>query len=313
MIHLVLRRIAISIPVVIVVTLISFILLALIPGSAAETILGTNATPESIAALNKQLGLDRPIVIQYFTWLGGVLTGNLGTSLLNHQPVADALVGRLPVTLSLVLGATIVAAVLGIAIGTFTARRRGFWSRVIDILAVVGLALPSFWLALLLILFFAVTLHLLPATGYIPFTDDPAGWAISLVLPVASLAIGMTTNLAKQTRDSMLDVLAQPYIVGLRANGISERRIVFKHALRNAAIPVVTVIGLLFLGSLTGAIVAEQIFVLPGLGSAATAATQQRDIPMIQGVALYLTLIVVVVNIIIDLAYGWINPKVRKR
>lgn len=302
-----------SIPLIIVVTAISFILLALLPGSAAESVLGTHATPDQIAALNKQLGLDQPLIVQYLQWLGHLFQGSLGQSLINGESVASQLNQRLPVTFSLVLSATLVAAVVGIAIGVLTARRRTAASRVIDVLAIIGLALPSFWLAYLLIFAFAIKLDVLPATGYVSLTHSPGGWFVSLVLPVASLAIGMITNLAKQTRDSMLEVLASPYIVGLRANGISEAKIVLKHALRNAAIPVVTVIGLLFVGSLTGAIVAEQIFLLPGLGSTVVSATMQRDIPMIQGTALYLTLIVVLVNVLVDLAYGWLNPKVRKR
>jgi peptide/nickel transport system permease protein len=313
MIRLILRRLVISIPLVLVVTLISFVLLAILPGSAATSVLGTQATPEKIAAFNKELGLDKPLAVQYFKWLGGVLHGDLGQSLLNHESVSDDLNARLPVTFSLVFGAIVVAVIIGVLVGVLTARSRGFWSRIVDILAVAGLALPSFWLALLLILVFAVTVPLLPATGYVPFLQSPSGWALSLVLPIASLAIGMITNLAKQTRDSMLDVLSSPYIVGLRANGISEGKVILKHALRNAAIPIVTVVGLLFVGSLTGAVVAEQIFVLPGLGTTVVSATSQRDIPMIQGAALYLTLIVVFVNILIDLAYGWLNPKVRKR
>ncbi|MFJ4208077.1 ABC transporter permease [Paenarthrobacter sp. NPDC089675] len=313
MIRLILRRLMMSAPLVFVVTGLSFVLLGLLPGNAAQSILGQNATPESIAALEREMGLDQPLLVQYWNWVSGVLRGDLGNSLLNHQEVFPALMGRLGVTLSLLIGALTFAVVFGVLIGVLTARSRGFWSRAVDVLAVGGLAIPSFWLALLLILFFAVQLRIFPATGYVRPEQSITSWMWFLALPVVSLGVHMVTSIAKQTRDAMRDSLSSPYVLGLRANGISEKKIVFRHALRNAAIPIVTIVGLLFVGSLTGAVVAESIFVLPGLGTAVVAATSHRDIPMIQGAALLLTLIVVFVNVVVDLAYGWLNPKVRTR
>jgi peptide/nickel transport system permease protein len=313
MIRLVVGRLIASIPLVIIVTALTFVLLSALPGSAAATILGTHATPESIAALNAQLGLDQPLLGQYWDWLGGVLSGDLGASLFNNESVADTLNARLGVTLSLLFGALLIAVILGVALGVLTARRQGLFSRVVDILAIGGFAVPPFWLALVLIYFFAIQLAVLPATGYVTFAESPSLWFSSLVLPVVALAAGLITSLAKQTRDSMLDVLKSPFVTALRANGASERSIIYRHALRNAAIPIVTVIGLLFVGSLTGAVVIETIFVMPGLGTSAVVATSQRDIPVILGVSLYLTLMVVFVNVLTDLAYGWLNPKVRAR
>lgn len=313
MIATLVRRLALSVPLVLVVTAISFVLVGLLPGTAAATILGTQATPDQIAALNRQLGLDRPVWEQYGQWLTQLAQGSLGTSTVNGTSVAADLTSRLGVTLSLVLGAMLGTVVLGVTLGVFTARRRGLLSRLIDTLAIAGLAIPGFWLALLLILVFSVELRLLPAIGYVDPSTSLVGWVTSLVLPVTALALSMITTVAKQTRDSMLDTLASPFVVGLRANGITESSIVFRHALRNAAIPIVTVIGLLFVNSLTGAVFIEQIFVLPGLGSAVVTATGQRDIATVQGAALFITLLVVVANLLVDLAYAALNPKVRTR
>ncbi|MCE3555911.1 ABC transporter permease [Pseudonocardia sp. RS11V-5] len=313
MIRMVAGRLALSIPLVLIVTAVVFVLMNALPGNAASAILGTNATPEAIESLTRELGLDQPVWAQYWTWLSGVLQGDLGVSIFNNEPVTDLVNARFGVTLLLLVGALGVAIVAGVSVGVLTARRQGWVSRVIDVLAIAGFAVPAFWLALLLIYLFAVQLALLPATGYVPFLDDPLEWYYSLVLPVLALAAGMITSLAKQTRDSMLEVLASPYVTALRANGIRERSVVFKHALRNAAIPIVTVVGVLFVGSLTGAVVIESIFVLPGLGTTVVTATAQRDIPVILGAALYLTLLVVAINILTDLAYGWLNPKVRAR
>ena len=311
MLSLVARRIALSVPLVFVVTGLSFVLQAFIPGDAARGILGTNATPEQLATLRHQLGLDQPFYSQYANWLGHLLHGSLGNSLVDGQSVTSALNSRLPVTLCLLIGTTAFALLLGVLIGTFTSASSGAVSRSVDILSVVGLAIPNFWLALLLISALAVHLGWFPATGYVPFANHPGDWAKSLALPVLALGLGQVTVLAKQTRDSMSDVLASPFVQSLRANGARERTVIFKHALRNAAIPVVTAAGLLFVGALSGVVIIEQIFVLPGLGAFAVQATAAHDIPVIQGVALYFTLIVIVVNLLVDLTYGWLNPRIR--
>jgi peptide/nickel transport system permease protein len=313
MIGLIARRMLLSVPLVLIVTAISFALMSALPGSVAETILGTRATPATIAALNHQLGVDRPLVGQYTHWVWGAMHGHLGTSIADGTPVSSTLNAGLEVTLSLVLAALVLAVTLGIAIGMYAAVRSGTLSRAVDALALVGQAVPSFCVALVLVLVFAVKLRALPAVGYTSLASSASDWARSLVLPASALAVGMVGSVAKQTRASMRETLGRPYIVGLRANGIPERRIVLKHGLRNAALPVVTVIGLLFVGSLTGAVIIEQIFVLPGLGSALVAATAAHDVPLIQGVALYLALLVVAVNLVVDLAYAALNPKVRTR
>ena len=311
MLRLIGRRLLISVPVVFVVTALSFGLLQLLPGNAAEALLGPQATPQEIAGLTKSLGLDRPLYDQYWTWLAQLGHGNLGASLANGQSVTSLLDQRLGVSVSLMAGALIGAIIIGGAIGILSAARPGVLSRLLDLLAIGGLALPAFWIALVLILLLSTKAKLLPALGYVPPSTSLASWARFLILPWIALGATIATIIAKQTRDAMSDALAAPYVTSLRANGTPEWKLIFKHALRNAAIPVVTVIGLLFVGALSTAVIAEQIFSLPGLGSAIVTATTNRDIPVIQGIALYLTVIVVIVNLLVDLAYGWLNPKVR--
>jgi len=295
-----------------VVSTITFVLQALIPGDAAVEILGGEASPEAIHALQNQLGLNKPIYSQYWDWLTKAVHGNLGTSLVTGKPVAHELNAKLPITLSVVIGATVVAVLIGVSLGILSATRGPRVARTVDAASAFGLAVPHFWLALILVEAFAVTLRVFPATGYVPFTSSPVEWGRSLVLPVIALGVGGATLVAKQTRDQMMEVMSRGFIMNLRANGLSERSIVFRHAARNAAIPVVTVVGLIFIGALGGTVFVETVFVLPGLGAAVVNATNFHDLPVVQGIAVYFTLIVIAANLCIDLSYGWLNPKVRK-
>jgi peptide/nickel transport system permease protein len=311
MIKLIIRRLLISIPLLLVVSVLVFILQSLIPGDAARQIAGIYATADDVERVRVELGLNLPVWEQYWNWLMGLFQGSLGNSLLDKQPVLDILNQRLPVTLSLVVGATVVATVVGVILGVASSRGRGVTARVIDVLSIIGLAVPSFWLGLLLITIFSVQLRLFPAVGYVSLEDSLSGWASSLVLPVTALALAGITAIAKQTREAMLDTLGSDFVRNLRANGISERSIVFKHALRSSALRIVTISGLLFVGALGGSVVIEQVFGLPGLGSLAVLSTTAKDIPIIQGIAVYFTLLVVAANLLTDISYGWINPKVR--
>ncbi|TXK19306.1 ABC transporter permease [Homoserinibacter sp. GY 40078] len=311
MLILILKRVLISIPLLFVVSVLVFVLQSFIPGDAAQQIAGPQASPEMVEKLREALGLNLPVWEQYARWLGEVLHGSLGTSLLNGQPVIDALNQRLPTTLSLVIGSTVIATIVGVVLGVISSRGKGAAARFIDVLSIAGLAVPGFWLALLLITVFSVQLGIFPATGYVAFADSPSEWLRSLALPVAALSLTGVTAIAKQTREAMLDVQASDFIRNLRANGIPESAIVFRHALRSSAVRIVTISGLLFIGALGGSVVIEQVFGLPGLGTLAVSATTSKDLPMIQGIAVYFTLIVIVVNLATDIAYGWINPKVR--
>ncbi|WP_427918736.1 ABC transporter permease [Streptomyces sp. cg40] len=311
MMRLVVRRLLLAIPLLLVVSVLSFVLTSLAPGNAAETILGSSATPDSVAALERQLGLTQPLWEQYWHWLSHAVTGNLGTSLTTSEPVGSTLSARLPVTLALVIAGTLASAILGVALGTVSALREGVVGRVIDGLAMLGFSIPNFWLGLVLVDLLAVKLHWFPATGYVDLSQSASGWARSLVLPVAALAAVGLTGIAKQTRDSLREVMGREFITALRADGMPERRIVFGHGLRNAAIPVVTLVGVFFVGMLGGTVLVESVFVLPGLGSLAVSSAQSGDLTTLQGIVVVFCVIVVLVNLLIDLAYGWLNPKAR--
>ncbi|OZD69004.1 ABC transporter permease [Rhodococcoides fascians] len=310
MLTIVAKRLALSIPLLLLVSAVTFVLIALLPGDAAQVVAGKNATADQIAQTRTQLGLDLPLWRQYTNWLGNAVTGDLGASLVNRQPVADQLAGRLGPTLSLIVGATLVAAIVGVAFGVLGARG-GALGKTVDALAVVGLAVPTFWLGLILVVLLAVKVNAFPALGYVPLTQSPSQWMASLVLPVVTLAVPATAAIAKQTRDAVADALERPFTRTLRAAGATERSILLRHALKNAAVPVLTVLGLTFVGALSGAIAIESIFALPGLGGTAVQATASGDIPLIQGVVLFFTVIVIAVNLIVDIAYGYFNPKVR--
>jgi peptide/nickel transport system permease protein len=305
------RRLWLSVPLLFGVSILTFVLESLTPGSPAAAILGTQATPETTAALSRQLGLNQPIYDQYWHWLERVLHGDLGRSILTQEPVTSLLDSRLSVTLSLIVGTVLVSSTIGIALGVASALRGGVLGRAVDALSLTGLAVPSFWLGYLLVLAFAIALPIFPATGYVAIGDSSVDWLRSLVLPVVALSVGGSSIIAKQTRDAMLDVLQREFIRALRARGVSQRSIVFKHALRNALPNVVTLIGLFVVSLLLGTTLIESVFALPGLGSEVVLATSQHDLPVIEGVALYFTLIVVVVFVLVDSICAWLDPKLR--
>ena len=311
MLSLIGRRLALSLPLLVIVPTVTFLLAALIPGDIARTILGADATQAQYLQLRQTLGLNEPLLTRYFTWLGNALHGNLGTSLFWQQPVTSLLDSRLQVTLSLVIGSTALATAVGVVFGVVAALRAGVVGKIVDAIAMVGLAIPNFFLGLLLVTWFAVTLRAFPATGFVPFSQSPGEWLRSIVLPVITLAVPGIAVIAKQTRDAMLEVLDRPFIRTLRAAGVPGRSIIGKHALRNAAIPVVTVTGLIFIASLSGTVLVETVFALPGLGGLVVQATSQHDLPLIEGVAVYFTIAVICVNLLVDLTYSWLDPRVR--
>jgi peptide/nickel transport system permease protein len=309
---LIIRRLIVSLPLIVVVTVLTFVLESLVPGNTARAIIGASGSPAAYQRLRVELGLNNPLWYQYWQYLDQVLHGNLGTSVFTGEPVSTLLNQRLGVTLSLVLLATAFCAVLGVLLGVVSAVRGGVVGRAVDVLSLVGLALPGFWVAIILAAVFAVSLRIFPATGYIPPTDSVGRWLWALTLPVIALGLGGVASVAKQTRDSMKDTLGREYVRTLRASGIGRGSIIWKHGLRNGAIPVVTVLGLVFVSALSSTVFVEAVFVLPGLGSMAVTATSQHDIPVIEGIALYFTVLVVIVNVLLDVVYGMLNPKVRR-
>jgi peptide/nickel transport system permease protein len=311
--RLVVNRLLVSLPVLFVVTALTFVLVSFTPGNAAQSILGSGATTEQVQELNQQLGLNDPIWTQYGHWLQGFVQGDLGRSLFTGESVTSMLSGRLGVTLSLVIGTTLVSVVVGVALGLVSALRGGVVGRVVDVFALIGFGLPAFWLALVLVSFFALNLRWFPATGYVDPSDSIVDWVKSLVLPVATLAMGMTPALAKVSRDAILDALNQDFVRVMQANGFSRRSLIYRHVLRNAAIPIVTLAGVLFIAFLGATIFVESVFAMPGLGGASVQAATQHDLPVIQGAVVYFTLIVIAINLVVDLSYGWLDPRVRTR
>ncbi|MWB79149.1 ABC transporter permease subunit [Pseudooceanicola sp. 216_PA32_1] len=311
MIRLILKRIALSVPLVIVVTMLTFVLNNMAPGDMAATLLQGEGSNAQYEELRVKLGLDRPVLEQYGDWLGSAAQGDLGKSFFTGESVVSLLNQRFWVSFSLVIGALILCVSVGISLGLVSALRGGFIARAVDVVSVAALIFPSFWVAIVLMSVFSVWLRWLPAVGYTPLTENPRLWFLGLILPVISVALHSITTIAKQTRDSMGDTMNRDFIRSLRACGIPERAIIFKHALRNASLPVVTVIGLVTVSAISGTVFVERVFVLPGLGSLAVEAALNSDIALLQGVTVYFTLLIIAVNLIVDLSYGWLNPKAR--
>lgn len=308
------RRLFDLIFVLLAVSLLIFLMLRLIPGDAVQIMLGANVdiTPERVEALRRQLGLHLPLHEQYLQWLGGVLRGDLGRSVWTGRPVSEEILGRLPITLQLTVLALILALALSFPLGILAAKARGslgdFWVRLI---AIIGLTLPSFWVGVLLL--YAASLYLpdWPAMGYVPFSQDPIGNLSRFILPVIAVSLPMVAGLSRILRSSMLEVLNLDYVRTARAKGLSARVVLYKHALRNAMIPVITVIGVQVGYLLSGVVVIEQVFAIPGLGRLIIGAVSERNYPLVQGVILVITGVFVLINLLVDLAYAWIDPRVE--
>lgn len=305
------RRTLAAVLLLIAITGLAFALIYSSGGNIARNILGELATQEQIEALTAKLGLDRPLLVQYLDWLGSAVTGDLGVSYFTATPVLSSLATRLPVTLSLVIVSIVLSTLIGVLLGVAAAVQRGWLDRFIQIFSVVAESLPNFWVGLALVSVFAIGLGMFPATGYIPINQSVSGWVSTITLPVAALVIGSIASAAQQIRSAVLDVLKKDYVRTLRARGLPEQVIIFRNVLRNAAPPAVTVVSLQFIGMLSGAVLIERVFALPGLGSLAVNAAILGDIPVIMGVLVVTAIIVVIINLIVDLAITWINPKAR--
>lgn len=306
-----LRRALAGVGLIFAVATITFFLMSLTGGNPARNILGEGATEEQVAAKAAELGLDQPLLVRYVDWMSGAIQGDFGTSWFTNEPVMSSLANKFPVTLSIVIGAILVTAVLSTVLGVTAAVRRGAVDRFVQVFAVLGFALPNFWVALVLVTVFAVALRWFPATGYTPIATDPGKWVLGLVLPVTALVIGTVASTTQQVRGATIDVLRQDYVRTLRSRGISTTSLLFRHVLRNAAPPALTVLSLQFIGLLGGAIIIEKVFALPGIGSLAVNATTQGDLPQLLGLVVVMVVLVVIVNLLIDLATGWLNPKAR--
>jgi len=311
MLSYVVRRLVSSLVLLALVTTLTFVMVFGGADNVAQNILGDNATTEQIAALEQKLGIDRPLPEQYLSWVSGAVRGDLGQSWTLGESVGRILSGRLPVTLSMVILATVIIGIVSALLGIMAAVRGGWADRVIQVISVVGFSLPNFWLGLILVVVFALNLRWLPATGYTDFTTSPTGWLASLALPVGALVLSGIASASQQVRGAMIDALRQDYVRTLRAGGIKPSSVLFRHALRNAMPAALTVLSLQFIGLLGGAAIIERVFAIPGLGSITVQAALSGDIPILMGVVVTMIILVVIVNIAIDLTNAWVNPKVR--
>ena len=311
MLRVILRRLAFAVPLLWVVATLSFFLVSLIPGDPAATILGESAKPADVEQLRHQLGLDKPLLVQYVIWLGQLLRGDFGKSIITQQSTFAAIAPAIPITTTIAVAATLLAFIIGVTLGTLAVVRGGIVDRLVRIWAGISNAVPNFWLAVLLVLIFALKLDWLPAVNWVPFSTSPLEWFKSWILPVTAVSLMGSATVARQARAALLTTLSRDYVRTLLAAGIGRRSVLFKHALRNAAAPVLTVLGFQFIGLLGGSIIVEQVFALQGLGNLVQRSIMTKDVPIVQGVVIFAAVMVVVVNLAIDIFYAWLNPKVR--
>jgi peptide/nickel transport system permease protein len=306
------KRLAGMALVLLLVSLLSFAIIALVPGDPAAAFADASASPAQLARIRHELGLDQPIGLQMLAWYGRLLHGNLGHSILLNRSVAAALAERLPVTLSLTGLALAAALIAGIAAGALAAVHRARWpDQTVMAAALLGLSVPDFWLGLMLIILFAVKLGWLPSGGFTPIQDDPVAWLRSVLLPAATLAAVQVGFIARMARAAVLDVLGQDFIRTADAKGLRRRRVILRHALPNAAVPLLTVAGIAAGSLLGGAVVVEQVFSIPGVGRLIIGGILSRDYPVIQGGLLFLALIYLLVNFAVDVLYAVADPRVR--
>ena len=308
-------RLLAIVPVVVLVSIGAFSFIHLLPGDPVVALIGTSGqslTPEQLQAKRHDLGLDRPLPVQYLSWAGDALTGDLGRSAVTHQTIVKALKDRFPITLQLAVASFIVSLLIALPTGVIAAyRRNSLLDRVMTVFALAGVAMPSFWLGILLILVFAVQVHWLPPSGYVSFGASAHEWLRHLLLPALTLGAVQAAVVMRQTRSSLLEVLNEDYVRTARAKGLAERRVVLQHGLRNAMLPVVTVAGLQVSRLLGGAVVIETVFALPGFGRYGVDAIFIRDYPVVQAVVLVTAVIVVLTNLFTDLLYGVLDPRIR--
>jgi peptide/nickel transport system permease protein len=303
------RRLLLLVPVAIGVTIIVFFMIHLIPGDPARTILGIHATPKAIAILHQEWGLNRPLISQYWLFVDRLLHGNLGQSLIYGVPASTLISGRLPATLWLIIYAAVLAVAISVPLAMLAAtRRNGIRDQVVRVVPLLGLGMPAFWVGLLLQTWFALKFHLFPVTGY---GSGISGHLVSMFLPSLTVAIALCPVIIRSLRASMLSVLGADYITTARSKGVPGRRLFVRHVLRNAVIPAITVLGINIGFLIGGTLIVEQVFAVPGIGSLMIQSIFNRDFPVVQGVTLVFGVLVVLVNLLTDIAYASLDPRVR--
>jgi peptide/nickel transport system permease protein len=302
-------RVLLTVPTLLAMSVFVFALIHLVPGDPVRTMLGFRATPENVRVIRHELGLDRPLVAQYFSWLGGLLHGDLGQDYISHESLDHLLQQRIPVTLELTIASMALALLVGVPLGVVAASGRRLGRAATSAFTIAGISMPDFWLGTLLVLVFAAKLGWLPPTGYVPLTAHPLENVRYMTLPVLTLAIGEAAYILRTTRASMQETLERPFVTFLRAKGLRRFAIVYKHALRTASLPIVTVAGIQFGVLLGGAIVVETLFGLPGVGKLVVTAINQRNYTVVQGSVLVIAALFILVNLVTDLLYGLLNPR----
>ncbi|HLQ73599.1 MAG TPA: ABC transporter permease [Bacillota bacterium] len=308
----VVRRIILLMITLLLVSLITFFVFQVMPGDPVRIMLGPDATDVQVATLKAQLGLDEPLYVQYVKWISGLLTGDLGESVRFSMPVFDLISERLPVTLSLTMMSLIFVVIIAIPLGVFMAKRQNQWIDVIfSSVMQLGMAIPSFWLGMLLIIYLGMTFSFFSVSGYIPWTESVAGAFSSLLLPALTIAIPQSAIKFRYVRNTVIEQLGLDYVRTVRSKGMLETYILFRHVLKNAMIPILTIFGLIFAEIIAGTIIVEQVFGLPGVGSLLVSSISYRDFPLVQGIVMYITIAVVIINFIVDVLYSILDPRIR--
>ena len=306
------RRLLHSAVVLLGVLVVVFSLLQLVPGDPIRIALGTRYTEASYEALKSASGLDRPLLVQFFSYLGNSVTGDLGVSFRSGQPVTELLMNRLPATLSLALVGIIIGLVIALVVGIWAALHEGTVSdAVVRIASQFGVSIPDFWMGLLLITVFSATFHLLPSSGYVALTDDPWEWLRHIILPASAVGLVAGAILTRYVRSAVLEVVSMSYVRTAKSKGLSRRVVTFRHIVRNALIPVLTIAGIQFATILGGVIVVEVVFAWPGLGNLVYNAVATRDYPLIQGTVLLIAVMFLAVNLLVDMLYAVVDPRIR--
>lgn len=310
----IIRRFILLITTILLVSIITFGIFQILPGDPVRTMLGTEADPTQIENLRSELGLDRPLYEQYADWMKGLLTGELGNSIRFSMPVKDLLFDRLPVTMSLALLTLTIVLLVSLPLGMFAARRQNKLSDVsLSTLTQIGMAVPSFWLGMMLILYVGMKFSFFKISGYIPWTQSISGALSTLVLPALTIAIPQIAVNFRYVRTAILEQMQFDYVRTIRSKGMSEQNVMYKHVLKNAMIPILTVFGLIMAEVVAGTIIVEQVFSLPGVGQLLITAISNRDFPLVQGIVMYITVAVVVINFIVDILYSVLDPRIRLR
>ena len=309
----ILKRLAMSILIIFLISVFASSLMHILPGDPVRIALGESATEETIQEYRARYNLDKPFLEQYVLWVQGILKGDFGESILYGEDVTELIRTKVPVTMAIGIPVVLISTVLGVLFGVITAVKRGSWlDQLITFIANVGIGVPQFWIASLCIFIFGLRLNVLPIQGYTSPSEDFGQYVRMAVLPVSCLAFGFIATITRQTRSNLLEVINQDYVRTARANGISERSVIFRHALKNALIPVITIVGLQVRIIVGGSVVIEQIFNIPGIGALLIRAITERDYFIVQACVLVMSLMTVVCNLIVDLLYGVVDPRVRK-